>query len=239
MRLDGKNVVVVGVGTGLGPATVYMLLKDGANVTMVSRTKDRLEEIKKSLSKFGKVDYVVGDPTTAKGADAAMKAVQKKVKSIDGLALLAGTYVETPIQTMKEEDLDLMLNSNVKAPLNALKAALPSMASGSSVVMVASIRGLYDAKAGVVAYSATKAAVAKSTEVLASELVGKGIRVNAVAPNSMNHDFEPGRDWKKLRKLGDVSCPPEDVARVVTWLMTEEAGWVDGVVIPVHGGYRK
>ncbi len=239
MRLEGKNVVVVGVGSGLGPATVYFLLREGANVMMVSRTRDRLEELKRQFSKYGKVDYTVGDPSTAKGAEAAMKAVAKKVKGIDGLALLAGTYVDTPLPQMKESDLDLMINSNIRAPLNALKAALPNMSKQSSVVMVASVLGLYGAAAGTVAYSATKAAVAKSTEVLAAELVGKGIRVNAVAPKSMNHDFEPERDWKKMRKLGDQACPPEDVARVVTWLITDESEWVDGVVIPVHGGARK
>ena len=54
----------------------------------------------------------------------------------------------------------------------------------------------------------------------------------------MNSDFEPERDWKKLRKLGSPSCPPEDVARVITWLLTEESEWVNGAVIPVTGGSR-
>lgn len=239
MRLEGKNVLVVGVGPGLGSATVYFLLKEGANVIMVSRTKEKLEEIKNQLSKYGKLDYVVGDPSTADNAEKLIKEVVGKANRIDGLALLAGTYVATPMENLQEKDLDLLINANMKAPLYTFRAAIPYLANGSSVVMVSSIMGLYNIAAGSIAYSMTKAAIANATEVLSVELLSKGIRVNAVAPNSMNHDFEPERDWKKLRRLGDSRCPPEDVARVITWLITDESEWVNGVVIPVAGGSRK
>ena len=239
MRLEGKNIVVVGVGPGLGSATVYFLLKEGANVIMVSRTKDKLEAIKNQLSKYGKLDYVVGDPSTVENAEKLMKDVISKANKIDGLALLVGTYVSTPIESLKENDFDLLINANVKAPLYTIRASLPYLANGSSVVMVSSIMGLYNIAAGNVGYSVAKAAVAKATEVLSVELLSKSIRVNSVAPNGMNHDFVPDRDWKKLRKLGDSSCPPEDVARVITWLITDESEWVNGVVLPVTGGSRK
>jgi 3-oxoacyl-[acyl-carrier protein] reductase len=238
MRLEGKNIVVVGVGPGLGSATVYFLLKEGAKVTMVSRNKDKLEEIKKQLPKYTELEYVVGDPSTLKGAEKLAKDLTKKNKHIDGLALLAGNYVNTPIDKLKEEDLELLVSANMKAPLYMLEAALPSLGKGSSVVLVSSIMGLYNIAPTNVVYSMAKAAVANATEVLSMELIGKGIRVNAVAPNGMNHDFEPDRDWKKLRKLGDASCPPEDVARVITWLITDESEWVSGAVIPVTGGSR-
>lgn len=238
MRLEGKTILVVGVGPGLGSATVYFLLKEGANVVMASRTKEKLDDIKNELSKYGKLDYVAGDPSTQAGADSLFRDLSSKVTKIDGIAILAGGYASTPIETFKESDLELLVNSNMKAPLNTMRAAIPYLNSNSSVVMVSSILGLYLASPTNVGYSMVKGAVAKAAEVLSRELLDKGIRVNAVAPGSMNHDFEPDRDWKKLRKLGDPACPPEDVAKVIAWLLSDESEWVNGSVIPVTGGSR-
>ncbi len=239
MRLDGKTVLVIGVGPGLGSATAYMLLKDGARVIMAARSEERLREIRKVLSKYGNVDYVVGDASGQSGARKIVEEARKKAGRIDHLALLAGNYVDSPIENLTEEQLDGMINANLKSPIYALNAAVKDLGQGSSVVMVSSVFGTYATSTGNVAYSSTKAGVAKAVEVLASELSGRGIRVNAVAPRAMDHDFVPERDWRSKRKLGGKSCPPEDVARVVVWLMSDESEWVDGAVIPVDGGARK
>ncbi len=239
MRLDGKNVLVIGVGPGLGSATAYMLLKDGASVIISARTEDKLKLIKESLSKYGKIDYVVGDASTQAGSRKIIDDARKKAGRIDHLALLAGNYVDSPIENLTEDQVDAMVNANLKSPIYALNAALKDLKQGSSVVMVSSVFGTYATSTGNVAYSATKAGVAKAVEVLASDLSARGIRVNAVAPRAMDHDFAPERDWRQKRKLGGKSCPPEDVARVVVWLLTDESDWVDGAVIPVDGGSRR
>jgi 3-oxoacyl-[acyl-carrier protein] reductase len=59
-----------------------------------------------------------------------------------------------------------------------------------------------------------------------------------IAPSVIDGEFVPGRDWKKMRRLGDFKAPPEDFAKVVVWLLTDEAEWINGVVIPVDGGAR-
>lgn len=239
LRLAGKKVFVVGVGPGLGSATAYLLLKEGASVVIASRNEDRLKSVKAQLAIFGQIDYVVGDVSGMEGAKKLVHDAVDKYGSIDHLALIAGDYIDSPIEELTEEQLDRMVDANLKSPLYALSAALQDLKAGSSIVMISSVFGTYATGVRNVAYSATKAGVAKSVEVLAMELSQRGIRVNAVAPRAMNHDFVPGRDWKSLRKLGEKACPPEDVASVVVWLLSGESEWIDGAVIPVDGGEKR
>ena len=238
MGLDGKNALVVGVGPGLGSATAYMLLKDGANVVISARTEQKLKQIVKTLSKYGHVDYVVGDASTQAGAESIVEQAAKKLKRIDALILTVGNYVSTSLGNVKEADIDKLLGANVKAPIFLVNSAKKYMSWGSSVVLVSSIFGIYRGAKSSYAYSAAKAAVARLAESLAAELVAEGIRVNAVAPLSMRFDFKPERDWRRERKIGDADCPPEDVASVIRWLASDDAEWVDGVVVPVDGGAR-
>ena len=232
-------MLVVGVGPGLGSATAYLLLKEGASVVIASRNEDRLKSVKAQLAIFGQIDYVVGDVSSMEGAKRLVHDAVDKYGSVDHLALIAGDYIDSPIEELTEEQLDRMIDANLKSPLYALSAALQDLKAGSSIVMISSVFGTYATGVRNVAYSATKAGVAKSVEVLAMELSQKGIRVNAVAPRAMNHDFVPGRDWKSLRKLGEKACPPEDVASVVVWLLSGESEWIDGAVIPVDGGEKR
>lgn len=232
-------MLVVGVGSGLGPATVYLLLKDGASVVMAARTKDRLEEVKKQLGEYGKLEYVTGDASKLNGAESIVKDAVKIFGGIDDLVVLAGSYADTPIEGLTEEGVNTMVDTNLRAPLYTVRNALQYLKEGSSVVMVSSVFGTYASGIGNVAYSATKAGVAKSTEVLANELSKKKIRVNSVAPRAMKHEFSPGRNWRAERMLGDAECPPEDVASVIVWLLSEESSWVNGTVIPVDGGKKK
>lgn len=239
MKLEGKKAFVVGVGPGLGSATTYLLLREGAQVVIAARTADRLERIKVQLGKYGNLDYITGDASSTTGADNLAKAAAAKLGKIDLLILLAGNYADTPIAHISEAEMDSMLDSNVKAPIFVLSRSIPYLSEGSSVVMISSVLGTYGSSSGNVAYSAAKAGIAKATEVLSNELLSKGIRVNAVAPRSMRHDFAPERNWRLLRKLGDPDCPPEDVASVIAWLCSSEASWIDGIVIPVDGGRKK
>ena len=238
MRLDGKKVIVMGVGSGLGPATSYFLLKEGAEIAVVARKESNLKKIKEKLSKYGKVDYIVADLSTVSGAKKAVDQSLKKLGKVDHVAVLVGNYIDTPLESLSEEKMESMIGANLKAPIYAVKAALPYLKKNSSIVLVSSIEGTYGYGSDEIAYASSKAGLAKATELLAYELLNKNIRVNTVAPKAMRHDFEPERDWKRSRKLGDAECPPEDVARVITWLLSEESEWINGAVIPVDGGAR-
>lgn len=206
---------------------------------VAARTKDRLEKLSTELNGYGSVGYVTGDASTMTGAESIVEGAVQMLGGVDDLIVLAGNYADTPIADLDEDGINAMVDANLKAPLYTIRHALKHLKSGASIVMVSSVLGTYASGSGNVAYSATKAGVAKATEVLANELISKGIRVNAVAPRAMRHDFTAGRDWRKERTFGDKNCPPEDVASAIVWLITDESSWVNGAVIPLDGGKKE
>ncbi|MBW9140849.1 MAG: SDR family oxidoreductase [Candidatus Aramenus sp.] len=236
MRLKGENVLVIGVSKGLGYALAYFLLREGANVIVNSGNVEKLKEITNALSKYGNVKYVDGRIVDRESARNVIERAYKEFGNLDGLAVLIGGYVEDDVHSLK--GLDEMINNHVKYPLYVVSEAVRFMNPGSTIVLVSAIRGIDKALPNQLSYSIAKAGLAKAVEVLATELVKKEIRVVGIAPSWIDGEFEPDRDWKKLRKLGDPKAPPEDFARVIVWLMTEESQWVNGVVIPVDGGAR-
>lgn len=237
MRLKDKKVLIVGVSEGLGYALAFFLLKEGANVIINARNQQKLEKIKKSLESLGKIDYVVGE---VKDLETSQKIIKKASEifngKFDGLIITIGGYVEDDITNLK--GLDEMLNNHIKYPLYIVSSAINYLNKGSTIVLVSALRGIEKALPTQLSYSIAKAGTAKAVEVLASELLDKEIRVVGIAPSWIYGNFEPGRDWRSLRKLGDPKAPPEDFARVIVWLLTDEAEWVNGVVIPVDGGAR-
>ncbi|MCI2415302.1 MAG: SDR family NAD(P)-dependent oxidoreductase [Candidatus Aramenus sp.] len=236
MRLKGENVLVIGVSKGLGYALAYFLVREGANVIVNSGNVEKLKEITNTLSKYGNVKYVDGRIVDKESARNVIERAYKEFGNLDGLAVLIGGYVEDDVHSLK--GLDEMINNHIKYPLYVASEAVRFMNPGSAIVLVSAIRGIDKALPNQLSYSIAKAGLAKAVEVLATELVKKEIRVVGIAPSWIDGEFEPDRNWRKLRKLGDPKAPPEDFARVIVWLMTEESQWVNGVVIPVDGGAR-
>ncbi|MDT7900795.1 MAG: SDR family NAD(P)-dependent oxidoreductase [Acidianus sp.] len=237
MRLKDKAILIVGVSKGLGYALAYFLLKEGAKVIINSGNKEKLQEIVDSLKNLGEINYIserVVDLRSAK--DVLSKSYELIKRKLDGIVISIGGYIEDNVENLT--GLDEMINNHVKYPLYITSAALNYLNEGSTIVLISAMRGIDKALPNQLSYSISKSATAKAIEVLASELLDKQIRVVGIAPSWIYGDFQPNRDWKKLRKLGDVKAPPEDFARVITWLLTDEAEWINGVVIPVDGGAR-
>ncbi|AHC50708.1 3-ketoacyl-ACP reductase [Sulfolobus acidocaldarius SUSAZ] len=230
MRLKGRRVLIAGTSTGLGYAVAYFSINEGAEVVLNARSEKKLVEIVKSLG--DKASYVVGDLSTPQGA----KDVVSRAGNITDLVITVGGYLEDTVES--PSGLDEMLKNHIKTPLYLVNASLEKLREGSTIVMVSSTRALYTALPNQLSYAIAKSGLTKAVEILASELLNKGIRVVGVAPSFIMGDFVPGRDWRKMRKLGDAGAPPEDFAQVITWLLSDEAQWVNGVVIPVDGGAR-
>lgn len=236
--LKGKRIVVAGVGPGLGSAIVYMALEEGASVAAVARSREFLEELRRRFSAVGPLHVIAADLSKYEQARSAMSSAAAALGGIDGLVVSAGGYVTGSLEEMGPEDLDAMIDVNLKAHIFAVKAALAHLAEGASVVLISSVGGAFKAWKNHVAYVAAKAALARAVEAMAVELLPRQVRVNAVAPGGMSRDFAPGRDYKRLRRLGDPAAPPEDVAEVVLWLLGDGSSWINGAVIPVDGGRR-
>ena len=228
---SGKRFAVIGVSKGLGFAIAYKLNEAKGEVVINARSKSKLEEIRGSMPNMNLVKVVEGDATE--------EGVLRRIKELgpyDGVVITIGGYVEDTVENPK--GLDEMLENHVKAPVRVLSGLVNSIREGGSVVLVSALRGIFNALPTQLSYAVAKAGVAKLVEVLASELLERGIRVNGIAPSVISGEFSPNRDYRKLRKLGDPSAPPEDFANVVLWLLSEGSEWVNGVVIPVDGGFR-
>lgn len=228
-RLEGKKVFVVGTSKGLGYAIAYFSSIEGAEVIINSRNEKKLKEICENIRNC---KYVVGDVSTPQKAE----EVINKAGDFTDLVITVGGYVEDKIDDLK--GLDEMLTNHIKVPLYVVKSSLSRLRKGSTIVLISAIRGIYTPLPFQLSYSIAKAGIAKAVETLASELIDQGIRVVGIAPSVIDGEFVPSRDWKKMRKLGDFKAPPEDFAKVVVWLLTDEAEWINGVVIPVDGGAR-
>ncbi|AET33315.1 SDR family NAD(P)-dependent oxidoreductase [Pyrobaculum ferrireducens] len=237
-RLRGRRVFVGGVGPGLGSAVVYLALSEGAGVYAAARSRDFLERLRREFSRFGELHIGAYDLSRPEGAEAAVADAATKLGGLDGVVVTAGGYAETPIEELDPSALEDLLSRNLKAHLYVVKAATKHLKPGSSIVLVTAVGGAYPAwLRRNVAYVASKAALARAVESLAAELIDKGIRVNGVAPGGMSKDFTPGGAARRP-PLGAPQAPPEEVARVVIWLLADESYWVNGAVIPADGGRR-
>ncbi|BBL45250.1 3-ketoacyl-ACP reductase [Nanobdella aerobiophila] len=229
-----KKILIIGVSKGFGYALAYFLLKRNFDVVLVSRNRLKLEEIKAKLSKYGNIEIIDADV----GSREAIKYVKEKIGNIDGIAISIGGYFEDNIYNIG--NIDELINNNIKYPIYIINELLDSLRNNSTILLVSNSYILNRGKIKEnLSYSISKAANAKLVDILSSELIDKNIRVVGIAPGTMEGDFEPERDYKKLRKIGEPRGTPEDIAVVASWLFTEEAEWINGVVIPVDGGYNQ
>ncbi|BBG22737.1 SDR family NAD(P)-dependent oxidoreductase [Sulfuracidifex tepidarius] len=232
--LSGRKVGIIGVSEGLGYALAYFLLKDGAKVLINARNKEKLDKIESSLRKYGTIESFDASMENLENVDRLFNFAKEKLGGLDDLVVAIGGYIEDDIADPK--GLDAMIDSQVKLQLRVISKSLNYLHSGSTIVMISSMRGIDKGLSNQLSYGVAKAAVAKSVQILASFLLEKGIRVVGIAPSVIDGKFEPEREWRKLRKLGEWKAPPEDFASVISILLSDRMEWVNGVVIPVDGG---
>jgi NAD(P)-dependent dehydrogenase (short-subunit alcohol dehydrogenase family) len=240
-KLDGRAAIVTGGGTGIGQAIAETLAGEGASVVVTGRRKEALAAIERGSPE--RVRHIVSD--VAKRGDPArvVAFALEKFGRIDVLVNNAGAFVRKPLIETSDDDIAQMLAVNVGGVLALSREAVPHLArSKGCIINVSSAAGLY-AKPHLSAYGASKAAVHHLTRVLAVELGGMGVRVNAVAPGLTRTEMTDPifADPKRLDLLVSNTAlgragEPEDVARVVVFLATDEASWVTGQTIAASGG---
>lgn len=233
MRLGKRRVLLVGVSKGLGAATAHYLLKEGATVVITDREEKILKEISSTLLNHKKLLALKCDVSTLDGAKKLAKDASTAMGGLDDIVIMVGGFVADSIQNL--DALELMTQNHIKIPLYVVNSSLPYLGKGSSIVLVSSAMALKKSH-GPLSYSIGKVGTAKEVELLALQLMEKGIRVNGIAPLSIDGIFKPDTEFKNARKLGDGSAPPDAFAKVILWLLTDDAQWVNGVVIPVDGG---
>jgi NAD(P)-dependent dehydrogenase (short-subunit alcohol dehydrogenase family) len=229
------QTLIVGAGN-LGTNIAYSLLKRGESVIVTTRNHEKGKKLEEQLSAFGRVNYLIADPGTDFGVADMFRKAEEIAGKIDNLIVTVGGYAVDSIR--KPVHFGEMLESHLEIPLNILKNFENYAKDNASAVFISSIQSIYTSSWAAVSYLLGKSSLNKLVEIAAAQLLERNIRVNAVAPSSIENVFMPGRDWRSTRKLGRLLTPPEDIAEVVAFLCSPAGEWINGVVIPLDGGNR-
>ncbi|MDZ5711687.1 3-oxoacyl-[acyl-carrier-protein] reductase [Jeotgalibacillus haloalkalitolerans] len=244
MKLEGKTAVVTGASRGIGRSIAIELAKNGANVVVnYSGSEEKAKETAKEVEAAGTKALVFkADVSNADDVQAMLKETVSTFGSIDILVNNAGITKDNLLMRMKEEDWDQVMDINLKSVFLTTKAAARPMMKQrkGKIINVSSIVGVMG-NAGQANYVASKAGVIGLTKTSAKELAARGINVNAVAPGFIETDMtgELAEDvqasMKQMIPL-DRFGKPEDIAKAVVFLASEDSDYITGQTIHIDGG---
>jgi len=227
-----RVVLVTGGNRGIGYAIAERFVREGYKVAVTARSGEGPEG---TLT-------VRADVTDAASLDAAFTEVEQQLGPVEIVVANAGITKDTLLLRMSEDDFDSVVATNLGGTFRVVKRASKGMlrARFGRVILISSVVGLYGS-AGQVNYSASKSALVGFARSLTRELGGRGITANVVAPGFIETDMtaelpeETQKQYKASIPAGRFATPDE-VAGVVTWLASDESGYISGAVIPVDGG---
>lgn len=241
-RFADKVVVVTGAGSGIGKATAERFLSEGAMVTLVGRTKSKLDNVA-NPHPADRVLIAEADISNEGEVNDLISRTVEKFGRLDVLVNNAGVVAQGDVGTLTTDDWRTVMATDVDGVFYASRAAIPHLKSSrGSIVNVSSVSGT-GGDWGMAAYNAAKGAVTNLTRAMAMDHGKDGIRVNAVCPSltrtGMTEDMMD--DEKLISKFNErfaLNGPgePEDVAAVIAFLASEDARFVTGVNLPVDGG---
>ena len=227
-----RTVLVTGGNRGIGFAIAEEFLAQGHRVAVTARSGTGPEG---ALT-------VTADVTDAASLDAAYSEVEAAYGPIEVVVANAGITRDTLLLRMSDEDFQSVVDTNLTGAFRSVKRAMKGMlkARFGRIILISSVVGLYGSP-GQVNYSSSKAALVGMARSITRELGGRGITANVVAPGFINTDMtaelpeEQQKAYKDSIPAGRFASPQE-VARVVTWIASDDAAYISGAVIPVDGG---
>jgi 3-oxoacyl-[acyl-carrier protein] reductase len=241
-KLEGKIALITGGSRGIGAAIAKRLAADGAKVAITyTKGADAAASVVKEIERAGgKAIAIQADATDA---DAGKAAVEKTVATFDRLDILvnnAGTAIPKTFEETTLEEMDRVIDINIRGVFIATQAALKHMKSGGRIIMIGSSLGERVLVPGLVPYSATKGAVKIFTQALSRELGSRGITVNNVQPGPIDTELNPATsEWAvpqkavtALDRFGRV----DEIAAMVAFVAGPESSYITGANLTVDGG---
>lgn len=244
MRLQGKSALVTGGSRGIGKAIALELAKEGANVAInFTSNEEKALEVVKEIEAYGvKGLSIKGNVTNITEVENMMETFNENFDTLDILVNNAGITKDNLLIRMKEEDWDGVMDVNLKGVFLTTKAVARKMMKQKrgKIINLSSVVGVMG-NPGQGNYCASKAGVIGFTKSIAKELGGKNVTVNAIAPGFIETDMtEVLSEKAKEAMLGSVPLKrpgkPEDVAKLVSFLSSDDADYITGQVIHVDGG---
>lgn len=255
MNFEGKVAFVTGGGSGIGKATVERLLDLGAMVAIFDMNSERVNQVKANLEiahPTAKILGIVGDISQPDDLKNAYQQIIETFGKLDYLFANAGINgVWAPITELEDDEFRKTIDVNLNGTFYTIKYAVPHLIEhGGSIVVTASVNGTrMFSNSGLTAYSAAKAAQTAMAKMLALELAPHGIRINVICPGAIATDIVSSTTQRNIDKIRHpVNFPQgkiplthgergtaEDVAKVVTFLFSDDSGHVSGTEIWIDG----
>jgi 3-oxoacyl-[acyl-carrier protein] reductase len=240
--LKGKVALVTGGSRGIGAAIAKWLAADGASVaiTYAKDTNSASIVIKAIEAAGGKAIAIQADALDPEAVRVAVENAVATLGKLDILVNNAGTAIPKPFQDATLEELDHILNLNIRGVFVTTQAALKHMNDNGRIIMIGSCVGERNLTPGLAAYSATKGAVKMFAQSLSREVGSRGITVNNVQPGPIDTDLNPAAgDWATpqkavtaLNRYGHV----DEVAALVAFVASPESSYITGANLTVDGG---
>ncbi len=240
-RMRGKTVIITGATSGMGKATAVMFAREGAEVLLVGRNEKRGAEVVREISEFGgKVRLYVCDISFEENVLNLVHRISESYDKIDVLFNNAGIWDTSALEEIDEERIRKSFAINYDAIVLMSKYFMPMLVRAKgNIINNASMGGLDSFVSGTkqYVYASTKAAVIKFSKLLAKNYAD-GIRVNCICPGIIETEIFINRDFSRFDgtiPMGRIG-QPDDVAKVVLFLASDDASYLTGVILPIDGG---
>jgi len=241
-HLTGKSALVTGGSRGIGAAIAKRLAADGASVAITFTKGERAaaDVVNAIEIAGGKAIAIQADATDARAVKVAVERTVAAFGKLDVLVNNAGTAIPKPFEETTLEEIDRVIDINLRGLFIATQAALKRLQNGGRIITIGSCVGERMMTPGLVVYAATKGAVKMFVQGLAREVGARGITVNNIQPGPIDTDLNPAADaWAApqiantaLKRYGHV----DDVAAMVAFVAGPEAGYITGASLTVDGG---